>query len=56
MGLIYEPIKEIKIKVEWRDQASFTIKEFKTVQELAEFLKEHPPLAKAVNYVSKNKK
>jgi hypothetical protein len=55
MGHIHLPLKEVTLKLEWIDQIGFTGKTFQTVQELAEFLKEYPPLAQAVNYISKTK-
>lgn len=55
MGHIHLPLKEVKIKLEWTDQVSFNGKTFETVQELADFLKEYPPLAEAVKYVPKKK-
>lgn len=50
---IYPPIKEVKIQLYWEDKSTKGGNSFNTVQELAEFLKENPDLAKAVNYVPK---
>lgn len=54
--LIYEPLKEVTLKVYWEDKTGECTKDFKTVQELAEFLREYPQLGKAVGYVPKAKR
>jgi len=49
------PITEIKIELYWKDQASSGSVSFANVKEFAEFLREHPDLAKAVGYEAKKK-
>lgn len=56
MGHIYLPIREVNIKLEWKDKVGYTSKDFKTIQELAEFLQQYPDLAREVNYIPKQKK
>lgn len=50
------PVKNVrsaKISLYWEDDYSRGSNEFKTVQELADFLRDNPELARAVEYVPK---
>ena len=49
------PFENIEILICWNDGFGEGKKSFRTVHELAYFLKENPEFAKAVEYVSKNK-
>jgi hypothetical protein len=49
-------VKEIRIDLYWEDQYGKGTKNFFSVQELADFLKDNPLLAEAVGYVPKKKK
>jgi hypothetical protein len=50
---IYLPIKLVSIELYYEDAVTKGSNSFATVQELAEFLKDNPELAKAVKYISK---
>lgn len=50
------PITEIKIVLEYTHGLGFVSKEFRDVWELADFLKDNPPIAEAVGYVPKPKR
>jgi hypothetical protein len=52
----YHEVKSALIKLEVVYEHSHLVKDFKTVQELASFLKDHPKVAAAVGYVPKEKK
>lgn len=49
------PFKEIEIKMVWTDGTGTGIKDFKSVQHFADFLKENPAFARALGYVPKRK-
>jgi hypothetical protein len=53
---MFGPISEARIEVSYRDRNGHTIKAFANVQELAEFLKCNPQLAKVFGYVAKKPK
>lgn len=44
------PPPECSLIIEWTDQSGFTSKSFPTAKEFADFLKEYPPLAKALKF------
>jgi hypothetical protein len=50
-----EAVKSATIKVEWQDRWGEGGKDFRSVQELAEFLKSVPELAERFGYVPKIK-
>ena len=50
-----EPLKFIEIRLMWEDGIGNGSNGFKSVQELAQFLKDNPELAKAVRYEAKKK-
>jgi hypothetical protein len=52
---LYGKIKDARIELHWNDMGQ-TIKTFRTVQELADFLKSNPRLATEFGYVSKNQR
>ncbi len=50
----YHDIKEAQIILEFTDSINTkTVKYFRTVQELAAYLKDHPKIAEAVKYIPK---
>jgi hypothetical protein len=52
---VYLPIKEIRIDVYMVDQCVRGTKSFFTLQEFANYLKEHPDIAKALGHQPKPK-
>ena len=52
----YHEVKEVQIIIDIKYTVSNQTNYFKTVQELASFLKDHPKVAAAVGYVPKKKK
>ncbi|HMJ67569.1 MAG TPA: hypothetical protein VK508_01675 [Cyclobacteriaceae bacterium] len=53
---LYPPVSEVRLELSYRDSLGVTIKSFNNVNELAEFLKSNPPLAKELSYVPKKSK
>jgi hypothetical protein len=53
---LYPPVSEVRLELSYRDSLGVTIKSFNNVQELAEFLKSNPPLARQLSYVPKKPK
>ncbi len=50
----YHEIKEVQITIAFTDAlGSIQSNNFNTVQELADFLKDHPKVAEAVKYIPK---